>query len=211
MYNIEKQSREGVSGMKYGYARCSTNESKQDITRQTNELEQYGVPKDNIYLEYESGTKVDRAELSKLLSVVREGDAIVTTEVSRITRSTKQLCELIEFIKEKHIKLVIINSVTIDCTQGDIDPMTKAFLQMAGVFAELERNMIVARIRSGMENAKAKGKHIGRREATKDDIPPMFMRYYQEYKADKYNVTELAKLCGMSRTTVYKYIRIIEQ
>ena len=72
MYNIEKQSREGVSGMNYGYARCSTNESKQDITRQTNELEQYGVPKDNIYLEYESGTKVDRAELSKLLSVVRE-------------------------------------------------------------------------------------------------------------------------------------------
>lgn len=197
--------------MKYGYARCSTNESKQDITRQIKELKQYGVSEDNIYLEYESGTKVNRIELNRLLDVVREGDTIVTTEVSRITRSTKQLCDLIELVKAKHIKLIIGNSMTVDCTQGDIDPMTKAFLQMAGVFAELERNMIVARIRSGMENAKAKGKHIGRREATKDDIPPMFMRYYQEYKADKYNVTELAKLCGMSRTTVYKYIRIIEQ
>lgn len=197
--------------MKYGYARCSTNESKQDITRQIKELKQYGVSEDNIYLEYESGTKVNRVQLNRLLDKVQEGDTIVTTEVSRITRSTKQLCDLIELVKAKHIKLIIGNSMTVDCTQGDIDPMTKAFLQMAGVFAELERNMIVARIRSGMENAKAKGKHIGRREATKDDIPPMFMRYYQEYKADKYNVTELAKLCGMSRTTVYKYIRMIEQ
>lgn len=197
--------------MKYGYARCSTNESKQDITRQIKELKQYGVSEDNIYLEYESGTKVNRVQLNRLLDKVQEGDTIVTTEVSRITRSTKQLCDLIELVKAKHIKLIIGNSMTVDCTQGDIDPMTKAFLQMAGVFAELERNMIVARIRSGMENAKAKGKHIGRREATKDDIPPMFMRYYQEYKADKYNITELAKLCGMSRTTVYKYIRIIEQ
>lgn len=196
--------------MKYGYARCSTNESKQDITRQIKELKQYGVSEDNIYLEYESGTKVNRIELNRLLDVVGEGDTIVTTEVSRITRSTKQLCDLIELVKAKHIKLIIGNSMTVDCTQGDIDPMTKAFLQMAGVFAELERNMIVARIRSGMENAKAKGKHIGRKEATKDDIPPMFMRYYQEYKADKYNVTELAKLCGMSRTTVYKYIRLLE-
>lgn len=196
--------------MKYGYARCSTNESKQDITRQIKELKQYGVSEDNIYLEYESGTKVNRVQLNRLLDKVQEGDTIVTTEVSRITRSTKQLCDLIELVKAKHIKLIIGNSMTVDCTQGDIDPMTKAFLQMAGVFAELERNMIVARIRSGMENAKAKGKHIGRREATKDDIPPMFMRYYQEYKADKYNVTELAKLCGMSRTTVYKYIRLLE-
>lgn len=196
--------------MKYGYARCSTNESKQDITRQIKELKQYGVSEDNIYLEYESGTKVNRVQLNRLLDKVQEGDTIVTTEVSRITRSTKQLCDLIELVKAKHIKLIIGNSMTVDCTQGDIDPMTKAFLQMAGVFAELERNMIVARIRSGMENAKAKGKHIGRREATKDDIPPMFMRYYQEYKADKYNITELAKLCGMSRTTVYKYIRLLE-
>lgn len=197
--------------MKYGYARCSTNESKQDITRQTKELEQYGVLEENIYLEYESGTKVNRVELNRLLDKVQEGDTIVSTEVSRITRSTKQLCDLIELVKAKHIKLIIGNSMTVDCTQGDIDPMTKAFLQMAGVFAELERNMIVARVKSGMENARAKGKQIGRKEVTVDDIPPMFMRYYQEYKADKYNVTELAKLCGMSRTTVYKYIRMIEQ
>lgn len=201
----------GCNGMDYGYARCSLNETKQDISRQIKELKQYGVPEENIYLEHESGTKINRVQLNRLLNAVKEGDTIVSTEVSRITRSTKQLCDLIELVKTKHIKLIIGNSMTVDCTQGDIDPMTKAFLQMAGVFAELERNMIVARVKSGMENARAKGKQIGRKEVTVDDIPPMFMRYYQEYKADKYNVTELAKLCGLSRTTVYKYIRMIEQ
>ena len=197
--------------MLYGYARCSSNESKLDISMQTKELEQYGVDTSNIFFEYESGTKANRAELNKLLSIVKEGDTVVTTEVSRITRSTKQLCDLIEFVKENHIKLVIGNSMVVDCTIGDIDPMTKAFIQIAGVFAELERNMTVSRIVSGMENAKAKGKHIGRREVTKDDIPSMFMRYYNQYKAKEINVTELAKLCGMSRTTAYKYIRLIEQ
>ena len=71
--------------MKYGYARCSTNETKQDITRQTKEIEQYGVTEENIYFEYESGTKVNREQLNRLLDKVQEGDTIVTTEVSRIT------------------------------------------------------------------------------------------------------------------------------
>jgi len=77
--------------MIYGYARCSTNEKLQDINRQVRELKQQGATDKTIYLEYESGTKEDRAELSKLLDVVRPGDTIIATEVSRITRSTKQL------------------------------------------------------------------------------------------------------------------------
>lgn len=197
--------------MLYGYARCSTNESKQDISRQTNELKQFGVLEENIFFEYESGTKTNRIELNRLLDTVREGDTIVTTEVSRITRSTKQLCDLIDFVKNNHIKLVIGNSMTVDCTTGDIDPMTKAFIQMAGVFAELERNMTVSRIVSGMQNAKEKGKHIGRHELTKADIPAKFLRYYGQYKAKAINVTELSKLCAISRTTAYKYIKMIEE
>ena len=93
--------------MIYGYARCSINEKLQDINRQVRELKQQGATDKTIYLEYESGTREDRAELSKLLDVVRPGDTIITTEVSRITRSTKQLCEIIEFAKAQHIKLII--------------------------------------------------------------------------------------------------------
>ena len=102
--------------MVYGYCRCSTNESKQDVNRQRRELRALGVPENCIYMEYESGTKIDRPELIKMLSVVNEGDAIVTTEISRITRSTKQLCDIIELVKEKHLKLIIKDSITIDCS-----------------------------------------------------------------------------------------------
>lgn len=75
--------------MNYGYARCSTNELKQDIDRQKRELIKQGVAEENIYFEYESGTKIDRVEFNRLLETIDEGDTIIATEVSRITRSTK--------------------------------------------------------------------------------------------------------------------------
>jgi len=142
--------------MVYGYARCSTDETKQDITRQIVELKQLGATDNTIFLEYASGAKRDRVELKKLLDILSDGDVIVCTEVSRITRSTIQLCDIIEIIKDKKLKLVIKNSLTIDCLNGKIDPMTKAFLQVSGVFSELERNMISQRVKSGLENAKLK-------------------------------------------------------
>jgi DNA invertase Pin-like site-specific DNA recombinase len=87
--------------------------------------------------------------------------------------------------------------------------MSEAFLQMAGVFSQLELAMIRARVKSGMENAKAKGKKIGRRPTTKEDIPAVFMKHYPSYVAKQINVSELARLCGLSRPTVYKYIRML--
>lgn len=194
----------------YGYARCSTNEKKQDIDRQKRELKNMGASEENIYLEYASGIKKDRIQLNRLLNIVSLGDTIVTTEVSRITRSTKQLCEIIEFVQEKKIKLIIQNSITIDCSKGELDPMTKAFLQIAGVFAELERNMISERVKSGMENAKAKGKVVGRPKTNMDNIPSIFYKYYPKYKNKEINITEFAKLCDMSRTSIYKYLNLIE-
>ena len=119
--------------MIYGYARCSTNEKLQDINRQVRELKQQGATDKTIYLEYESGIKEDRAELSKLLDIVRPGDTIIATEVSRITRSTKQLCEIIEFAKAQHIKLVM-GTFVVDCSR-ELDPMTEGMLKMMGVFS----------------------------------------------------------------------------
>ena len=88
--------------------------------------------------------------------------------------------------------------------------MSEAFLQMAGVFSQLELAMIRARVKSGMANAKAKGKQIGRRPTTKDDIPAIFYKHYPSYAAGKLNVSELARVCGLSRPTVYKYLRLVE-
>lgn len=196
--------------MVYGYCRCSTCESKQDVNRQKRELKLLGVDESGIFLEYESGTKVNRPELNKLLNVVTTGDTIVTTEISRITRSTKQLCDIIELVKQRHLKLIIKDSITIDCTNSDtIDPMTNAFLQIAGVFSELERNMIVDRVRSGMANAKSKGVKLGRPTLTVDKIPAKVVALFDRYRNNQLTKTEYAKLCDISRPTLNKYIAIL--
>lgn len=66
-----------------------------------------------------------------------------------------------------------------------------------------------ARVKSTLENAKAKGKHIGRRPTTKDDIPAVFYKHYPAFVAGSMNVSELARVCGLSRPTVYKYLRMV--
>lgn len=194
--------------MVYGYARCSTNEEKQDIMRQTRELKAAGAQQ--IFLEYEHGDSAIKEQLSTLLELAQEGDTILTLEVSRLARSTKQLCDIIDTVKEKHLRLSIVGSICVDCTSGQIDPMTNAFIQISGVFAELELRIIRERVRSGMANAKAKGRRIGRPHATVDDIPSSFLRHYPSYKAGKMNLSELARICDLSRTTVYKYITLLE-
>ena len=197
--------------MIYGYCRCSTNEDKQDIDRQIRDVMSLGVTDiKNIYKEYENGTKFDRLEFQKLLNIVKEGDTIISTEVSRLSRSTKDLCELIEFAKNKKIKLVL-GSFVVDCTKV-LDPMTEGMLKMMGVFAELERNIISQRVKSGMMNAKSKGKQIGRSTTTKEDVlnNRKFMKYYNQYKNGDTTIMEVSKLCEISRTTVYNYINLLE-
>ena len=82
---------------------------------------------------------------------------------------------------------------------------------MAGVFSQLELTMIRSRVRSGMENARAKGKQIGRPQVTVENIPATFLRHYPAYKKGQLNVSELARVCDLSRTTVYKYIGLLEE
>ena len=194
--------------MNYGYARCSTNENKQDIDRQIRELKKAGA--EQIFLEYEHGDSTVKQELSSLLEQAHEGDTIFTLEVSRLARSTRQLCEIIETVREKKLRLVIVGSITVDCSNGQIDPMTNAFIQMSGVFAELELRIIRERVRSGMANAKAKGAKIGRPHTTAEQIPPIFYRHYPAFKSGSLNLSEFARVCGLSRTTVYKYVALLE-
>ena len=192
----------------WGYARCSTNEDKQDITRQIKELEAAGA--EEVVFEYEHGDAKVKKNLHMLLETATEGDSIVTLEVSRLSRSTQQLCEIINTIQEKKLRLIIVGSITIDCRSGEIDPMSSAFLKMAGVFSELELQMIRARVKSGVQNAIKNGTKVGRKPTTKDDIPSIFYRYYPSYIAKEINVSELARICGLSRPTVYKYLKLIK-
>ena len=195
--------------MNRGYSRCSTNEGKQDINRQVRELKAAGA--EVVYMEYEHGDAKVKSQQQAMFAESEAGDTIIVLEVSRLARSTQQLCEIIEIIRAKHLRLVIVGSITLDCRNGQADPMSEAFLQMAGVFSQLELSMIRARVRSGMENAKAKGKQIGRPQVTADDVPSGFLRHYPSYKRGQLNVSELARVCNISRTTAYKYINLLEK
>jgi DNA invertase Pin-like site-specific DNA recombinase len=192
---------------KYGYCRCSTDESRQDIDRQRRELRKLGIKDENIYFEYVTGKKLVKIEWERLLDKIADGDTIVTTEVSRISRSTKQLCEIIEMAQERRIKLLIGN-MEIDCFKDD--PMSRGMLMMWSVFAEMESALISQRVKSGMANAKDKGKVIGRPMVTIENLPSGFIRHYPKHLKGDLNVTELARLVGVSRQSIYKYINIYE-
>ena len=194
--------------MNYGYARCSTNETKQDINRQVRELKAAGAGE--IFLEYEHGDSKIKPQQEALFARAQPGDTITVLEVPRLARSTQQLCEIIDRIRENRLRLVIVGSITLDCRDGRADPMSEAFLQMAGVFSQLELAMIRERVRSGMANAKAKGKQIGRPRLVMEDLPANFLRHYPAYKNGQLNVSELARVCDLSRTTTYKYISLIK-
>lgn len=114
-------------------------------------------------------------------------------------------------MKQRRLRLVIVGSITLDCRTGQADPMSEAFLQMAGVFSQLELAMIRARVKSGMANAKAKGAKIGGPPMVAEDIPSVFLRHYPSYKKGQLNLSELARVCELSRTTVYKYISFLEK
>ena len=195
--------------MDYGYSRCSTNETRQDINRQVRELKAAGA--EQIFVEYEHGDAKVKSQQQAMFAEAKAGDTIIVLEVSRLARSTQQLCEIIDLVREEHLRLVIVGSITLDCRNGQADPMSEAFLQMAGVFSQLELAMIRSRVRSGMENARAKGKQIGRPQVSKEDIPVSFLRHYPAYKSKQLNVSELARVCDISRTTVYKYIGLLEE
>ena len=132
-----------------------------------------------------------------LLNVANEGDIILTLEVSCLTRSTQQLCGIVETIKQKQIRLVIVGSITVDWQSGEIVPMSQDFIQMSAVFAELELSIIRAKVKSGLCNAREKGRKIGRPQTTKDDIPAIFYKHYLVFVLDQMNVSELARICGL--------------
>jgi DNA invertase Pin-like site-specific DNA recombinase len=79
---------------------------------------------------------------------------------------------------------------------------------MINVFSQLA--MVCSRLRSGIENVRPKGLQIGQPQVSKEDIPIAFLRHYPAYKSKQLNVSELARVCNISRTTVYKYIGLLE-
>ena len=195
---------------KYGYCRCSTNETKQDVEYQIKELLEKGVKKEDIYFEYESGAKENRPVFNKLLQNMVKGNSLYVTDITWLSRSSKQLCSVIDFINSNKMRLVI-GSLDVDCRSDNIDPMVEGMLKMMAVFAELDRKMKVYQINLGLKNAKKMGKVLGRPKTTIDNIPDLFYKYYPMYKNKQINKKEFSRLSKLSYPSIYKYIEIVEK
>ena len=141
--------------MKVGYARVSSN--NQDLELQKEELLKAGCRK--IYSESVSAKDNNRTELAAMIESLRTDDIVVVYKIDRIARSLKGLIEIIELLNAKSVDLISLDS-------GDkvntTSPMGRAFFQIAGVFAELERGMINSRTKAGIEKAKLDGVKFGR-------------------------------------------------
>lgn len=194
--------------MKYLYMRASTNETKQSLQRQEKFGRDNNIPEANWFKEFASGANNDRVELNRLLSMVKENDEIYAIDPSRVTRSLKFMMELLDLAKEKKIKLVMGDFV-LDCT-GEISVFTQGQLMMLGLINEIQRLLIVSAVKEGLAASREKGIIGGRPRTIKENIPDIFYKYYPMYKSGQLNKVEFSKITGLSRSSIYKYIDIVE-
>lgn len=180
--------------MLIGYARVST--QFQDNALQIEALKKMGC--EMIFEEVVSGGRWDRPKLHELLNYVREGDTIVVWKLDRLSRSLKDLLFIMEQIENRGAGFKSLTE-SIDTTTS----AGKMMMQMVGVFAEFERNMLKERTKKGLEYAKQQGRVGGRKPKLKSI---QIQEIIQLYAAGK-SARELSELFNVHQATVYRILK----
>ena len=177
-----------------GYARCSTEE--QNLDWQEDALKKAGC--ERIYAEKVTGTKADRPELKRLLDALREGDVVVVCELTRLSRSTKDLFSLVERINEAKANIRSLKETWLDTTT----PQGRLMFTITAGISQFERDLTAQRTKDGLAAARARG-HLGGRpkKAGKDVKQALTL-----YDSGEYTVKQIQEMTGVSRTTLYAYI-----
>lgn len=199
--------------MNYLYARCSTSEERQNLLRQIKFGEAHGVKPENMFKEYISGSKDKRPELDRLLNIVQEGDTIYCSSIDRLTRSLKHFMELVEFAKEKKVKLVL-GDFEIDCREKELSALMQGQLLMLSMVSEIMRLIIVESVKDGLAAARSEGRVGGQPRLTREriyDKNPNVAKYYIEFSESRINFKEFCLLCEISRNTGYRYLKILHE
>ena len=183
-----------------GYARSSM--EKQTIERQLDELAAVGVVPENIFQEKMTGTRRDREELNRMLTSLRPGDTVIVVELSRVGRSSKDILEIVDIIRQKGAHFRSLSEKWLDTTtpQGQL-----IFTIFAGL-CQFERDLIAERTKSGLAAARARGR-TGGRPATEDEIADSVMSLHK----NGVGATEIARQTGVSRSTVYRVVAANER
>lgn len=189
---------EEVKSTLIGYARVSTEE--QNLDRQIDMLIDYGVRKRNIYQEKITGTKSDREQLNKMIEDLEESDIVIITDLTRISRSTKDLLNIIDRIKEKGASIKSIKDTWLDTTSDN--PYNSFLLTVMSGLSQLERDLISQRTKEGLKSAKARGRNGGRPSKRNDKADTVGLLYKEGYK-----IVDIVKQTGLSRATVYRTLK----
>ncbi|MEA5402751.1 recombinase family protein [Arcicella sp. DC2W] len=184
--------------MKIGYARVSTKD--QNLEMQTDTLTKAGC--EIIFTETASGAKTDRIELTKMLGQIRKGDIVVVYKLDRLGRSLKHLLEVVALLNDKQVGIQSISDA-IDTTT----PQGRLFFNISACFAEFERDLIRERTKAGLEAARARGRKGGRRQGMTKEAEQKAILAETYYKEGKMGVNQIALEIGVSKMTLYKYLR----
>ena len=180
--------------MKIGYARVLTEE--QSLNRQIDTLKQAGVEK--ILEEKITDTRKDRPELQKMLEQLRKDDVIIVTELTRLSRSTKDLFELVDILEKTGAGIKSLKESWLDTTT----PQGKLMFTIFAGLSQFERDLIAQRTHEGLISAKARGKQLGRPKKFEDKKQVVI----NMYNSGNYSVNDIIKATGVSRTTLYRYL-----
>lgn len=183
-----------MKGQTVGYVRVST--AEQNTSRQ---LE--GHQLDRVFVDYASGRDTSRPELAALLRFVREGDTVLVHSLDRLARNLDDLRRVVTDLTNRGVTVTFVKEQL--TFTGEDSPLAHLLLSVMGAFAEFERALIRERQREGIEMAKARGAYRGRRPS----LTPDQARHLHARAAAGESKTALAAEFGISRETVYQYLR----
>lgn len=184
--------------MRIGYARVSTN--NQILDSQIELLNKEGV--ERIFQEKITGTTMKRPELQKMLDLLRDGDVVVVTSLSRLSRKTVDNLNLISTFLSKGVGFKCLDFPMLDTTTD----AGRLFFTIYAAIKQYERDDIVTRTRYGQRLAKLKGKHTGRFAG----LDPLKMEKIKSLFSKGYSVMEIVNLTGISKSTVIRYRKEID-
>jgi len=184
-----------MSGKRIGYIRVSTVE--QNPERQ---LENINV--DRIFSDKASGKDIQRPQLTALMNFVREGDTVIVHSMDRLARNLDDLRCIVKTLTQCGV-CIEFKKEQLTFT-GEDTPMSKLMLSVMGAFAEFERSLLKERQRQGIALAKQRNVYKGRKRSLSDaEIAEINMRVESGDKK-----SHIARDFGVSRETLYKYLRI---
>lgn len=209
--------------MIYGYLRVSTKE--QNLDRQYQGIKEYCTSnnikfKDVVIFEdKQSGKDMERPQYKALKEVIKKGDTLIIKELDRLGRNKEMIKQELDYYRALGVKIKILNIPTtlIDLPEGQewvFEMINNILIEVLGAIAEEERNKIRQRQAEGIQEALKKGVKFGREKRSVDTLPKDFEKIYRRLKSKSSKGTltneEGAKLLGITRMTLYRYIKLYE-